>query len=571
MKRQLKQTLTILLITTLLVCLFPGGAWAEADRQEISSIPEETMSLQKINSISTMMEDLDLAAVESEQTATAGECIQTTAVAGDYEYTVVDEGATITRYKGANVNVTVPGTLGGLPVKKIGEKAFYYGRGLTSISLPESVISIGGDAFSYCDRLTRINLPHGLTSIGDSAFNYCSSLTSISLPHGLTSIGIGAFGNCSSLTSISLPESVASIGYGAFADCSNLTQLTVAVENANYQSVDGVLYNKTQTVLLACLVGTTSVSLPESLTSIENYAFFNCSSLTDISLPERCADIGGAAFAGCSSLTSIGLPQSVTTIGYGTFFECGSLTNVSLPENLVSISEYAFADCSSLMSISLPESCTSVGEDAFTNCSSLKSIRFNSAKTLINGDSNTARTIPITATIIGYAPSTAQAYADKNGNPFQLIGVSSAGVEYRGHVQNKGEYPLNGSYIQGPKQLGTVGEGLRLEAFWIRLTNAPAGLHIKYQVHVQNKGWLAPVEDGKLGGTEGEGLRIEAIKISLVDDEGNLSKDYSVAYKGHVQNQGDTKWYANGEQLGTTASGLRLEALEVQITKTTAE
>jgi uncharacterized protein YjdB len=145
--------------------------------------------------------------------------------------------------------------------------------------------------------------------------------------------------------------------------------------------------------------------------------------------------------------------------------------------------------------------------------------------------------------------------------------ANDVGVEYRGHVENKGDFPLDGSWIQGPNQLGTVGEGLRLEAFWIKLVDAPEGLHIKYEVHVQNKGWMDPVEDGALAGTEGEWLRIEAIKISLVDDEGNVSGDYSVAYKGHVQNQGDTEWFYNGDQLGTTGSGLRLEALEVEISK----
>lgn len=152
-----------------------------------------------------------------------------------------------------------------------------------------------------------------------------------------------------------------------------------------------------------------------------------------------------------------------------------------------------------------------------------------------------------------------------------LFGVNASaddvGVEYRGHVQNKGDFPTDGSWIQGPNQLGTVGESLRLEAFWIKLTDAPEGLHIKYEVHVQNIGWMAPVEDGALAGTQGDSLRIEAIKISLVDDAGVASEDYTVTYKGHIQYQGDTAWIASGQQLGTTGSGLRLEALEVKIEK----
>ncbi|WP_414151284.1 hypothetical protein ACIZ62_04205 [Acetobacterium carbinolicum] len=154
----------------------------------------------------------------------------------------------------------------------------------------------------------------------------------------------------------------------------------------------------------------------------------------------------------------------------------------------------------------------------------------------------------------------------------QTSDVSDVGVEYRGHVQNKGDFPLDGTWIQGPDQLGTVGEGLRLEAFWIKLAeDAPAGLHIKYQVHVQNKGWMGFVNDGAMAGTEGEGLRIEAIQISLVDDEGNIAQGYSVEYRGHVQNVGDTEWYTDGAQLGTTGSGLRLEALEIKIVQTKAD
>lgn len=152
-------------------------------------------------------------------------------------------------------------------------------------------------------------------------------------------------------------------------------------------------------------------------------------------------------------------------------------------------------------------------------------------------------------------------------NDTAAVEAASVGVEYRGHVENKGDFPLDESWIQGPAQLGTVGESLRLEAFWIRLTDTPAGLHIKYQVHVQNKGWMDPVVDGNLAGTEGEGLRIEAINIELVDDNGEPATGYSVEYKGHIQNQGDTEWVADGVQLGTVGSSLRLEALEIRIVK----
>lgn len=146
--------------------------------------------------------------------------------------------------------------------------------------------------------------------------------------------------------------------------------------------------------------------------------------------------------------------------------------------------------------------------------------------------------------------------------------TSDVGVEYRGHIQNVGNYPLDGSWIQGPTELGTEGKGLRLEGFWIQLDgDVPAGAHIEYQVHVQNVGWMDPVQDGAFAGTEGKSQQIEAIKISLVDDEGVQLGDYSVVYTGHVQNIGDVGPYTNGEQLGTVGSFLRLEAITVEIVK----
>ncbi|WKY47365.1 carbohydrate-binding domain-containing protein [Eubacteriaceae bacterium ES3] len=147
--------------------------------------------------------------------------------------------------------------------------------------------------------------------------------------------------------------------------------------------------------------------------------------------------------------------------------------------------------------------------------------------------------------------------------------ISEFSVEYRGHIQNTGDYPLDNSWIQGPDELGTEGQGLRLEGFWIELTgDVPDGAHIEYQVHVENEGWMDWVADGEFAGTEGKSERIEAIRIRLVDDSGNTLSGYSVQYRGHIQDQGDTDWVSDGEDLGTTGLGRRLEALEVQIVTT---
>lgn len=147
------------------------------------------------------------------------------------------------------------------------------------------------------------------------------------------------------------------------------------------------------------------------------------------------------------------------------------------------------------------------------------------------------------------------------------------GVAYRGHVQNQGNMPKpEGTMVVGPDALGTRGQGLRVEGFWIKLTgDVPEGAGIVYAVHVENEGWMGSVKNGVFAGTTGESQRVEAIKISLVNLPG-----YSVYYRGHVENRGDIPqaegewgWVKDGEELGTTGSGLRLEELQVKIVKTT--
>lgn len=153
------------------------------------------------------------------------------------------------------------------------------------------------------------------------------------------------------------------------------------------------------------------------------------------------------------------------------------------------------------------------------------------------------------------------------------VDAETVGVEYRGHVQNYGDYPTDGSFLQSPNLLGTRGEGLRLEAFLANLTNAPEGMHIAYRVHVQDIGWMNWTMDGVEAGTRGRSLRVEAIELKLVDDSGNMVTGYSVQYRGHVQNQGDLPadgtWYTDGQQLGTTGLSLQLQAVEVKIIQKT--
>ena len=290
-------------------------------------------------------------------------------------------------------------------VKSIGNSAFRGCESLTSIHLPESVNSIGDSAFSCCTSLTSIHLPESVKSIGDWAFWDCRSLTSIHLPESVKSIGNEAFVGCTSLNSIHLPESLTSIGNEAFRGCKSLTSihlpesvksigdnpfsmcklLSITCDSSYFWVVDGFLISK-EGKLIASLSDKTHITIPKSVNSIGNYAFWHCTSLTSIHLPESLTSIGNEAFCHCRSLTSIHLPESLTSIGIEAFSNCYFLTSIHLPESLTSIGNEAFWDCESLTSIHLPESLTSIGYKAFSGCTSLKSIHLSESLTSIGNE-----------------------------------------------------------------------------------------------------------------------------------------------------------------------------------------
>ena len=217
---------------------------------------------------------------------------------------------------------------------------YYYDDNLFNNKVYTSNDEIGEYAFAYCSGLTSLTLPVGITSIGEFAFSGCSGLTSLTLPDGITSIGISAFKDCSGLTSLKLPAGITSIDKYAFLDCSGLTSLT----------------------------------LPAGITSIGSRAFYGCSGLTSLTLPAGITSIGDDTFYGCSGLTSLTLPAGITSIGEYAFSGCSGLTSLNLPADITSIDKYAFSGCSRLTSLTLPAGITSIGEFAFSYCSGLTSI-----------------------------------------------------------------------------------------------------------------------------------------------------------------------------------------------------
>lgn len=213
-------------------------------------------------------------------------------------------------------------------VTQIGKSAFCGCDFKGSVTLPKGLTQIGAGAFSNCFNLTGVTIPQGVTSIGDNAFLNCAGLTSVVIPEGVTSIGVRAFGACYGLTSVTIPKSVTSIGEPAFSGC--LNNIFVDEGNASYSSVDGVLFNKDQTTLIAYPANRadTAYKIPEGVTSIGNWAFFSCWQLTDVTIPESVTSIGDYAFNWSGELNAITIAKSVTSIGRGAFSYCTGLKDV---------------------------------------------------------------------------------------------------------------------------------------------------------------------------------------------------------------------------------------------------
>ena len=266
------------------------------------------------------------------------------------------------------VSVTIPNS-----VTCIGDNAFYNCSGLTSVTIPNSVTNIGSSAFERCSGLTSVSIPNSVTSIGSSAFSYCSRLTSVNIPKSVINVGDRTFSDCVSLTTVTIPISVISIEYGAFSGCSGLT--TVEIPNSVTTIRDEAFYHCSSL---------TSVTIPNSVITIENGAFKGCSSLGSIKVEKGnmkydsrngCNAIietdNNTLIAGCVNTV---IPNSVTSIGDYAFSGCSSLTFVAIPNSATSIGRYAFSGCTGLTSVTIPNSVTSIGNYAFASCSDLTEV-----------------------------------------------------------------------------------------------------------------------------------------------------------------------------------------------------
>ena len=255
----------------------------------------------------------------------------------------------------------------------IGQYAFYNCAALTNITIPSSVTQIMTGAFQCCSSISGIVLPGNIETIGDYAFRYCSGITgSVTIPASAITIGDSVFYECTSLSGAVIQSST--VGTSMFDRCNNLSSVTLAT---GVKSIGDMAFSH-------CKM--TSVSIPNTVTSIGSEAFFDCQELESVTLQEGLESIDFEAFRNCTALTDITIPSTVTAISNGLFYDCDHLTSVTMQGNVTSIGDDAFRSCSALGSITIPTTVETIGVRAFLACTGLESITIPSGVTVISNE-----------------------------------------------------------------------------------------------------------------------------------------------------------------------------------------
>ncbi len=330
--------------------------------------------------------------------------------------------------------------------EEIGCEAFYGCTSLSDITLPDSLTILNMAAFYGCTSLTEINLPINLSSIGDlsggypfqnsgletvicestiipaSIFRLCTTLKTVIFTGNTTCIETYAFSGCTSLGNITLPDSITTLGYSVFSGCTSLTEINVPlsfsectglqVSSSSYSygpfvgsSIERVTY-EASTIPDFTFYGCTTltdVTFVNDVTEVGDYAFAGCTALSELTLPSSITKLGAYIFKGSTSLTSINLPRDLTTVSYSisasstnycsftgssietvicesnaipdyTFYKFTTLKKVTFTGNTTEVGGYAFYGCTALSDITLPDSLVTIGTRAFYGCESLKEI-----------------------------------------------------------------------------------------------------------------------------------------------------------------------------------------------------
>ena len=225
----------------------------------------------------------------------------------------------------------------------IGENAVSGWDYLKSVTLPDTLKTIGDLGFAHCELLEQISLPDGLTSIGANAFYNCASIEQFNLPDSVESIGNYAFGECASLETVSLSKSLSTLGNWVFASCNSLINLTISPENANYYSTGNCIIERgTHTLVLGCLGSI--IPNDGTIKIIGHHAFASQETLVSITLPDSVTTIETYAFDGCSSLVSVELGIFFRMFEKYSFTNCPSIEYFTYPGTMANFNSYVDQD-----------------------------------------------------------------------------------------------------------------------------------------------------------------------------------------------------------------------------------
>ncbi|MBR5565006.1 MAG: leucine-rich repeat protein [Roseburia sp.] len=368
------------------------------------------------------------------------------------------------------------------------------GAGIKKITIPSGVKTIGEGTFSACDGLSDIILPDSLEEIGSYAFSNCAGIEKIKIPEKVTRINTGTFSNCGDIE-VELPNEITSIGERAFGDTLNAKIKISSIEiwcNISFSSKadnplsDGVsLYVGEEKV--------TSLVLPDTVTTLKDYAFCNYTTLESVTIPSTLIEVGEDAFYGCTGLSrvyisdfakwhdisfenryanpmacakelycdevlvtdliipegttvigayeyqnydyvkNIMIPDTVTEIGDYAFAGCSGITKIEMPESVITIGDHAFADCTGITSIEIPESVTTIGAYAFSGCTGVTSIEISESVISI-GDHAFADCTGITSIEIPESVTTIGAYAFSGCTGVISIEISESVISIGDHA-----------------------------------------------------------------------------------------------------------------------------------------
>ncbi|MBQ2661834.1 MAG: leucine-rich repeat protein [Clostridia bacterium] len=458
----------------------------------------------------------------------------------DYDYKVENSNAVITGYKGAGGYIEIPSMMLEYPVVKIADEAFSGVSSITGALIPDSVNEIGNRAFYNCTALEDITLSNGVKTIGAYAFAY-SGINSVTLTDSVVSVGERAFANCPNMTNAVISSSVKTINGNVFAYSPTLTQITVQDKNANYSSVNGMLYNKDKTKLIACPSGKSGTcTTVKTLETIGEYAFAGCAKITKIALSANTSAIEDFAFDSTTSLMSfevspfnthyVALDGMLYTYDKTVFVACpagkagsasiaqgtkgiaanafnhSQLASISIPESVTDIYEYAFSDSVKLERIMIPESVVMIGNGAFAGCSKLKTADFYGKPPAAFGNNVFENTS--SGFVIRYLEWNKSYWSPTGANNYKGYPIEPFAVL---RLNEKSAYTIETKY----SRIGGISENTTVEAFLKNFTPATMRVLDTYGKELR---------DVNLVGT--------GCKVQLIDASGNVMDELDIIMEG---------------------------------------